>query len=352
MVVIPPVPYAPEAAPVWFVRHWVCLFVTLLGVGTLMYTVQDAWLCPFSATLLLLLIASIPAIPYFFYSAATIAALEDEDAASINTTATTAKEEGEGLPLLLTAAPFTSYHSEASFQDTLPSELDSNLSAAIEAATVRRSLSLRKAVYTWQLWALCYIFFALSGAGLMVIYNVLAISTAVGLPASPYAVSLIALCNGLGRVSAGLVADLAGTYIPQLTRLHLLALVAVSMSIIQGILSTGEPATILPGILAIGFLFGCTVSLVAVNVTDIFGPDHVATNFGFVDTSPILGSFVFASLVVNGFYSYNAVDDEGRMICLGKGCFEVAFILSAVACAVAAVVALCMNYTRKSVLKY
>jgi hypothetical protein len=46
-------------------------------------------------------------------------------------------------------------------------------------------------------------------------------------------------------------------------------------------------------LLLVGFLFGCSVSLLAVNVADIFGPRYIATNFGAVDSAPIFGSYIF-----------------------------------------------------------
>lgn len=163
--------------------------------------------------------------------------------------------------------------------------------------------------------------------------------------------SLTALSNGFGRVVAGLVADHIEKYIPLLsiTPLHLLAVVAANMTILQGILSMGIQATILPGILIVSFYYGCTASLISVNVTDIFGPDYVATNLGFIETSRILGSFIFASLVENGFYSDNTINNEGNLICQGRNCFEMAFIISSIACSIAAVIAIYMSYTKNPI---
>lgn len=54
--------------------------------------------------------------------------------------------------------------------------------------------------------------------------------------------------------------------------------------------------------IVIGMLFGGIVALVAVNVADIFGTKYVATNFGAMDSSPILGSYCFSTIIVAIFY--------------------------------------------------
>ena len=344
LVVIPDIPHISNssATGIWFVRHWICLFVTLLVVSTLMYTIYDDWLRPFSATILLLLLLSLPMIPHLLYPTSNIVLYT-----GTGTDKTTTEEE-EGNPLLDETS--ITLYSSVSLQDTVhfKPNLDSTFLELIE---IKRSIPFKEAVYTWQMWALCYILFSLSGAGLMVIYNVIAIGTAVGLTPSAYFISLTALSNGFGRVVAGLVADHIGKYIPLLpiTPLHLLAVVAANMAIIQGILSLGIQATILPGLLIVSFYYGCTASLISVNITDIFGPNYVATNLGFIETSPILGSFIFASLVVNGFYSDNTIDNEGNLICQGKNCFEMAFIISSIACSIASVLAIYMSYMKNPI---
>lgn len=201
--------------------------------------------------------------------------------------------------------------------------------------STRNSLSLPESVRTWRLWVLFFSFLVTCGSGLMVIYNVYAIAYSVGKSPSAFFVTLISLANGLGRVTAGLSNDHIIEHI-QVSKLQLLCLVVLLMSFTQALLSIGSSALIFPCFLAVGFLFGCNVSLTAVNVADIFGEKYIATNFGFVDTSPILGSYIFATFSIDLLYHTNAVTDDGEDVCLGSGCFRYSFILNSLCCLAAA----------------
>lgn len=54
------------------------------------------------------------------------------------------------------------------------------------------------------------------------------------------------------------------------------------MGVVQFILSTGDVSALSVCLLLVGFLFGCSTALVAVNVADIFGEKYIATNYGFI----------------------------------------------------------------------
>lgn len=64
---------------------------------------------------------------------------------------------------------------------------------------------------------------------------------------------------------------------------------------------------------------------------DLFGVRHFGANLGFFLFAPILGSFAFASGVVDLFYV------EG---CSGSACYRYVFLTEAVACLVATVLCL------------
>ena len=46
--------------------------------------------------------------------------------------------------------------------------------------------------------------------------------------------------------------------------------------------AAGSLTTLSVSLLLVGFLFGSTTALVAVNVADIFGEKYIATNYGFI----------------------------------------------------------------------
>eukprot|EP01034_Spumella_vulgaris_P022069 gene22069-28164_t len=196
------------------------------------------------------------------------------------------------------------------------------------------SLALSESIKTWRLWTLFFCFMVTCGSGLMVIYNVNVIAQAVDKSPSSFFVTLISLANGLGRVSAGLTSDYIITF-AKTSKLQLLGVVVGLMSVTQLLLSLGSPWLIFPCFLSVGFLFGCNVSLMAVNVADIFGEKYIATNFGLIDTSPIFGSYVFATFSIALFYHENTTVD-GEDTCVGASCFRTCFLINAGATAVAA----------------
>ena len=173
----------------------------------------------------------------------------------------------------------------------------------------------------------------------MVIYNVNAIATSVGKHPSTFFVSLLSLANGMGRVLAGFISDKARGYI---SKLELYSIVILSMAITQALHSIGSPTLLYPCLLSVGFLFGCTVSLMAINIADIFGGLHIATIFGAIDSAAISGTVIFAAGIVYLFYKESDGDDdyEASSECFETNCFRIPFIINAVCCL--AMFALCL----------
>lgn len=110
--------------------------------------------------------------------------------------------------------------------------------------------------------------------------------------------------------------------------------------------AVGSPILLYPSLLMAGFLFGGMVALIAVNVADIFGTKFVATNFGAMDSAPILGTYFFATFIVSLFYKDNyftiesgddASDDDFVVgTCVGVQCFRMSFVVNAIFCGVSA----------------
>jgi sugar phosphate permease len=169
------------------------------------------------------------------------------------------------------------------------------------------------------------------GTSLMVIYNVNSIAVAVSRSPSSFFIALISMANGFGRVSSGYFSDKIKKYMP-ISKLQMLNAIIVGMGCSQFLLSLGISSLLEPCLLAIGFLFGCNVSLMAVNVADIFGSRYIATNFGLVDTAPIFGSYIFATWVVTAFYEDNVEGDDGSLSCEGVLCFRTAFLVNMLCC--------------------
>jgi hypothetical protein len=150
----------------------------------------------------------------------------------------------------------------------------------------------------------------------------------------------VSLANGAGRVSAGLASDRLALHF---SKLELLALVALLMGIAQSMFALGASSLLYPSLLLVGFLFGCSVSLLAVNVADIFGTKFVATNFGAIDSAPIFGSYIFVTGIVALFYETNGVNSDGDLTCIGAGCFRIPFAINACCCFIVAFVITTMH---------
>jgi MFS family permease len=202
------------------------------------------------------------------------------------------------------------------------------------------SIPLSRSIQTWRFWYLYIAFLTICGTGLMVIDNINAIAEAVGQHPNDFFVALVSLANGLGRVTAGYASDRLSAY---LSKLQLLSLVAALMGVAQGMFAIGSAAFLYPSLLLVGYLFGCSVSLLAVNVADIFGPKFVSTNFGAVDSAPIFGSYCFVTGVVAVFYRTNATEEDGTRTCIGSDCFRKPFIINSFCCFTVALVLLSLH---------
>jgi hypothetical protein len=221
----------------------------------------------------------------------------------------------------------------------------SEYSPYLEHSFYGDSLPLAESIKTWRLWALFVHYLISAGVGLMVIYNVYSITEAVDKEPTSFFVTMISLTNGLGRVFAGWMSDRSSDYFG-ISKLILLSVVVFCMSIVQFILSFGYVEFLFPGLLLVGFLFGSTVSLTAINVADIFGEKFIATNFGFVDTSPIFGSYLYATIIVALFYNNNAtVTSSGESTCYGADCFRYPFLINAGSCLFGSIICLVLHLT-------
>jgi len=215
-----------------------------------------------------------------------------------------------------------------------------------------RNMPISETAFSWRMWSLFLVFMVSSGVGLMVVYNINAIAVAAGLKPSNFLITLIALANGVGRLASGVSSDYL---IKQwsFSRLRLLTTVVLAMGCVHLILSRGTADALVPCFLGVGLLFGAAVTLAVAAVADIFGHLHVATNFGLIDTAPVLGSAFFATLVVSAFYRENdtaQVGSETVAVCLGADCYRSAFVINACACCAAAV--LCAVLDLKTPLHY
>lgn len=289
-----------------FIAHWAFLFITLLTIGLLQFLlVLPDFVTSITAVALTCTIFAVCLLPSLY--GPRIVSFSSTPPLKIPPVA--AEHGGDTSD---------NFHREGGESD------------AVRTCFYGEGIPLAKAVFVWRFWAMYAIFFVLTGVGLMVIYNINAIAVSAGKYPSTFFVTLIALANGLGRVTAGFISDIAVNYI---SKLELLSVVALAMAVTQGLHSMGSATLLYPCLLTVGFLFGCTVSLMAVNIADIFGSSYIATNFGAIDSAAMVGTLVFAAGIVNVYYEESDGDDDyATSACYETNCFRVPFIINSVCC--------------------
>ena len=157
-------------------------------------------------------------------------------------------------------------------------------------------------------------------------------------------VTLFSGGNFLGRMVSGALSDHLARRLP---RPAWLALSLVLMAVAQLVLALGSTTFLHVGVFVVGVAFGSGFSMVTTLTVDCFGVRHFATNCGAVDLAPSLGSYIWASRVAGGLYDAHAVPCGGQShglvenakVCWGPTCFRGAHLAAAVACVLAAVLA-------------
>jgi len=205
------------------------------------------------------------------------------------------------------------------------SVLDNKIQAFLPEGAQVKNLTILQALQERSFWILFSLFFCSAGSGLIVINNVPQIAESLGLSSSSFLVSLIGICNCLGRATIGWFSDQITKYLP---RTALLCLVVSFMGVTCFVFSLSMPIVLYPCVILTAFFYGGTFALLAALAGDIFGPEHVATIYGALDLSPALGSFFFATWVVNLFYTEDCA-----------GCFSNAFVIAGIMCLVASFMA-------------
>lgn len=188
-----------------------------------------------------------------------------------------------------------------------------------------------------RVYTLMVVFTIIAGSGLLVINNIQAVAQAAHQKPSSFFVTLVSLSNASGRVLAGVVADWLRKH-NLCSRLQLLAFTAFCMAAAQATLSFGTAELLYPCLLVVGFMFGSAFSNVSAVVADLWGVKYIGSNYGFVDLSPIFGSYIFSTGLITAFYPSDGGDDDGggggsnddddEASCVGAHCFRTAFLIT------------------------
>ena len=199
-------------------------------------------------------------------------------------------------------------------------------SAKAEVANLTQGQTI-KTVQFWMIW-LAFVFSA--GCGLMVIKclkNFGVLEGGLSAAAAGSALGLLALFNGLGRVVWGTISQkLSAKY-----SVVLMCLMQAGMMFF--LLGMGsKPSTLAIAACWIGFNFGGNFALFPLLTLENFGPKNLGANYGAVFTSYGVGGIL-------GPVMAGKVWDS-------MGTFKTAFIIAAIACVVAAVLALLLKHIK------
>mmetsp|Transcript_9409 Transcript_9409/g.14191 ORF Transcript_9409/g.14191 Transcript_9409/m.14191 type:complete len:545 (+) Transcript_9409:168-1802(+) len=183
-------------------------------------------------------------------------------------------------------------------------------------------MTLKEGIQDIRFWSLLFVFMCGAGAGLVVINNISSIADSLEISASSLLVSVIGLCNALGRLIAGWVSDkIVEAGYP---RAIVLCINLIMSSLVSLLLSLGIPTLLYLGSALAGFAYGSMFSVALAVTGDLFGTKHIATIYGLLDLGPAAGSFLFATFLVNIVYG----DEEN---CVGRKCFAGTFLISSMA---------------------
>ncbi|CAM9499457.1 unnamed protein product [Pylaiella littoralis] len=207
------------------------------------------------------------------------------------------------------------------------------LGTADVAELSRRSLTWKQCLRDIRFWALFLSFLCGAGSGLVVINNVASLADSLEMASGSLLVSIIGISNALGRISVGWISD--RIVVAGLPRSLLYCAMLLTTCGVDFLLAAGIPALLYPLCVGAGVCYGSMFALVLALAADLFGPDHLGTNYGLLDLEgPAVGSFVYATGVVSLFYRDNSMDNHGGTPgnCIGPSCFGGTFLVTAVSC--------------------
>jgi hypothetical protein len=203
--------------------------------------------------------------------------------------------------------------------------------------------ALRCADFWLMFAALC----AGGGTALALINNLSQLTAALHSTVGPESfVALLSVCNAAGRLLQGALADWAGRMGAPPPTFLVVALLVLSLT--QLGLASATPASLHVCVALTGLCFGSFWSFAPVACGDLFGERHAGVIYGFIGTSPALGSFLLNTLLAGAVYDAHVrfspppppgAPPSPPPRCVGHECFALTFRICALVCTGGAVCA-------------
>ena len=160
------------------------------------------------------------------------------------------------------------------------------------------------------------------GAGFVVTNNLAQISGAMDLAQhTATCVTIFSVAQSLGRGLVGLLSDrLVRAGHP---RPLCLAVAALLLAGAHGCLIAASRPRLIAGVALAGAGFGATWTLMVVTVSELFGPDHMGSNYMLFDgMGAAVGNLGLAMLLSQSVYTAHIADPSRSETCLGAACFR------------------------------
>eukprot|EP00253_Pinus_taeda_P031851 PITA_31851 len=172
-------------------------------------------------------------------------------------------------------------------------------------------------------------------------------------------VSLLSIWNFLGRVGAGFISEIL-LHKYSIPRPFLLSLVLLVASIGHLLVASGIPGSLYMASILIGMCFGAQWPLMFSVISELFGLRHFAILYNIGASASPLGAYLFSVSVAGYFYDQRAKLEvpssdvaaaSNEMICVGKSCFEITFIIMAAVSVVGSAIAAVLVYRTRQFYK-
>lgn len=184
-----------------------------------------------------------------------------------------------------------------------PEEVSGATSSSSAAAT--EGLSPKQVLKTPQFYLVVFTMMLACMGGLMMIGFAKPIAVAKGLASTAtLGVLIISMCNSLGRLLWGIISDKIGRRVSLLILLSGTAGLSLLVNVANGYM-------IYVLIAFIGFFYGGFLSVFPALTADLFGPKHMATNYGMVLLGFGVGAVV--SSYIAGYFKNLAAENIALM---------------------------------------
>lgn len=172
-------------------------------------------------------------------------------------------------------------------------------------------------------------------------------------------VSLLSIWNFLGRVAAGFISEIL-LHKYSIPRPFLLSLVLLVASIGHLLVASGLPGSLYMASILIGMCFGAQWPLLFSIISELFGLRHFAILYNIGASASPLGAYLFSVRVAGYFYDMRTKLEmstsgvptaSNEMMCVGRSCFEITFIIMATVSVVGSAIAAVLVYRTRQFYK-